>query len=72
MTGDEAVAGVLAGTDSYDSLGEQEQAIVREQWADSMTALRDGLNYEEEITAAGDSYSEIDDDGNLVVHQARG
>ncbi|MGA7203050.1 MAG: hypothetical protein WBX27_00305 [Specibacter sp.] len=67
-----AITQVLAGTGTYDSLDEQEQAIVREEWADRMTALRDGLNYEAEFTAAGESYSELDDDGNLVVRQARG
>lgn len=61
------IALVLAGVTSYDSLGEQEQAIVREAWADRMTALRDGLDYAAEFAAAGESYSEVDDDGNLLV-----
>ncbi|MGM7668539.1 TA system antitoxin ParD family protein [Microbacterium sp. A93] len=66
-----AIAEVLAGAISYDSLGEREQAIVREEWADRVTVLRSGLNYEAEFTAAGESYSEIDEDGNLVVRPAR-
>lgn len=66
-----AIAKVLAGTGSYDSLGEQEQAIVREEWVDRVTVLREGLDYEAEFSAAGESYSEIDEDGNLVVHPAR-
>lgn len=65
-----AITQILAGAGSYDSLSEQEQAIVRQEWAERMTALRDGLNYEADFTAAGETYSEIDDDGNLVVHQA--
>lgn len=66
-----AITQVIAGAGSYDSLGEQEQAIVREEWADRVTALRSELNYEEVFTAARESYSEIDEHGNLVVHPAR-
>lgn len=66
-----AITKVLTGTGSYDSLGEQEQAIVREEWADRVTALRSELNYEAAFTAAGESYSEIDEHGNLLVHPAR-
>lgn len=71
-----AIARVLAGIGdgadavSYDSLGEQEQALVREAWAERMTALRDGLNFEAEFAAAGKSYSELDEDGNVVVRRA--
>jgi hypothetical protein len=67
-----AINHVLAGTGSYDSLGEQEQAIIREEWADRMAVLRDGLDYEAGFTEAGESYSELDEDGNVVVRQARG
>lgn len=65
------VARVLAGADSYDSLGEHEQALVREGWADRIRTLRDGLDYEATFVAEGESYSEADEDGNLVVHPAR-
>lgn len=67
-----AITQVLAGTSSYDSLGEQEQAIVREEWADRMTALRGELDYAAQFAAAGESYSEVDEDGNLLVHPDRG
>ena len=67
-----AIVQVLAGAESYDSLGEQEQAIVREEWAGRVTALRNGLNYEAAFKAAGESYSELDEEGNVVVRQARG
>ncbi len=67
-----AIAQVLAGAGSYDSLGEQEQAIVREEWAERVTALRNGLTYEAAFNAAGESYSELDEEGNVVVRQARG
>lgn len=65
------IASVLAGAGSYDELGEQEQAIVREQWAERMVALRGELNYAARFAAAGESYSEVDDDGKLIVHPAR-
>lgn len=66
-----AVAQVLAGDGSYDLLGEREQAVVRGAWAERMTAIREGLNYETEFTAAGESYSEADEDGSVIVHPAR-
>ena len=67
-----AVTQVLAGASSYDALGEYEQAIVRNEWAERATAARGALNYAAEFAAAGESYSEIDDDGNLIVHPALG
>lgn len=67
-----AVTQVLAGARSYDSLGEPEQAIVREEWADRAEVLRGALNYESELSAAGESYSELDANGNLVIRPARG
>lgn len=68
-----AISQVLAGgAGSYDSLGEQEQAIVREEWVSRMTARRDKLDYAAQFAAAGESYSEVDGNGNLVIHPARG
>lgn len=65
------VARVLAGAGSYDALSEEEQAIVREEWAERMQDLRATLDYAARFSAAGESYSEIDEDGNLVIHPAR-
>lgn len=65
------IAEVLSGSGSYDSLTEQEQAIVREGWGDRMSALREELDYAARFIASGESYSELDEDGNLVVHPAR-
>lgn len=66
-----AITQVLAGASPYDALDEYEQAIVRKEWADRMTELHDELDYEAGFAAAGESYSEVDDDGALIVHPAR-
>ena len=65
-----AIAQVLDGTSDYDGLGELDQAIVRNEWAERMVALRTSLNYVAEFIASGESYSEIDEDGNVVVRSA--
>ena len=66
-----AITQVLAGTASYDALGEAEQALVRQEWTARVTALRGELNYEAEFAASGESYSELDEAGNLIVRPAR-
>lgn len=65
-----AITQVLAGERLYDRLGEREQAIVREASTERTVALRENLNYETEFTEAGESYSEANADGNVVVHPA--
>lgn len=65
------VARVLAGTGSYDALSEEEQAIARAEWAERTRNLRAALDYAARFAAAGESYSEIDEDGNLVNGPAR-
>src|SRR5699024_2822740 len=60
----------LAGKTSYDLLAEREQAIVRQEWAERTRTLREGLNYEAEFASAGEEYSELDDEGNLVVRRS--
>lgn len=67
-----AVAQVLAGSGSYDSLGGPEQALVREVWAKRVTALRESLDFAAEFAASGESYAESDECGNVVIHPARG
>ncbi len=39
------IARVLGGAESYDWLREREQAIVREEWANRIVALRSELDY---------------------------
>jgi hypothetical protein len=60
------IGDVLAGIASYDDLGAREQAVVRAEWDERMTALRTGLNFEDEFSAAGDAWSEADADGRTV------
>ena len=64
------VRDVLAGAVSYDSLGAREQAVVRTEWAERIEALRREQNFEEEFVEAGRSWSELDDDGNVVIRNA--
>lgn len=58
---------VLAGDGTYDDLSEREQAIVRVEWEQQIMQRREALNLEAEFTAASESWSESDDDGNLIV-----
>lgn len=64
------VVRVLEGSISYDDLAEQEQAIVRQEWTDRVKAHRAALDYASQFSAAGESYSELDEDGNLVIRSA--
>lgn len=65
-----AVQQVLDGRGAYDLLGEREQAVVRGTWAERIEALRSDLNFADEFASEGDSYSETDEDGNVIVHPA--
>lgn len=57
---------VLAGSGSYDALGEREQAVVRTTWDERVDAGIAGLNFEAELAAAGDDWSEADAAGHVV------
>jgi hypothetical protein len=57
---------VLAGSRPYDELNEEEQAIVRAEWAERVEATRAALDLAEEFTAAGRAYVELDDAGNVM------
>ena len=73
QTNHRKIAQVLDGAGNYDSLEEAEQAIVRNEWSVRMERLRRGLNFAQEFEAMGDSYSELDDGGQVVVrHQQVG
>jgi len=64
------VARVLAGTASYDVLGETAQAVVRARWDEDIAERAAALDLGAELVAAGDSWVEADAEGNLVVRRA--
>ncbi|WP_230312732.1 hypothetical protein [Nakamurella alba] len=61
-----AIDKVLAGSDPYDLLGQDDQVLVREEWARRAAAVRCQLDYAAEFGAAGERCAEIDDAGNVV------
>jgi hypothetical protein len=61
---------VLAGDGSYDALAEREQAVVRATWDERIDERVAGLDFAAELEAAGDSWSEADDAGQVVVRNA--
>ncbi len=63
---------VLAGRGSYDDLSAREQAIVRAEWDERMAGLRAGLNFEDEFTAAGETWAEADAQGRTVERGGQG
>jgi hypothetical protein len=60
------IAEVLAGGRSYDTLSAKEQAVVRAEWSARMDARRVALDLAEQFAAAGRTWVELDDDGNVV------
>ena len=65
------IAAVLAGRASYDDFGAREQAVMRAEWDERITELRTSLNFEDELTAAGDTWSEVDAQGRTVERGGR-
>ena len=61
------IARVLAGEVSYDSLADPEQAVVRSVWDERIDVARASLALAAEFEAAGESWSEADDDGAVVT-----
>jgi hypothetical protein len=60
------IAKVLSGRTSYDVLNVREQAIVRAEWNERMTALREGMDLAAEFSVAGQGWVEADADGKVV------
>jgi hypothetical protein len=58
---------VLAGQSPYDEIGEPAQAVVRAVWDERMAERIATLDFETEFTAAGESWSEGDDSGQVVA-----
>lgn len=67
-----ALRQVLRGVASYDGLPTREQAIVRAAWQHQIEALRGSLNYERAFIASGDSYSEADEKGDVIIRPGGG
>ncbi len=61
------VSDVLAGVRRYDELDARSQALVRAGWGERMAEIRADLDLAAEFTATGRTWTEVDDDGNLVV-----
>lgn len=62
-----AIADVLDGIAHYDNLNDAEQSVVRVLWEVPMQERLASLNLKAEFEAEGRSYSELDDEGNVVV-----
>ena len=67
----EDIARVLRGKMSYDDLGAEEQAVVRAFWAERMKTLTDDLRLDQEFTARGQAYVELDENGEIVRHDPK-
>lgn len=63
-----AITRTLTGKMQYDTLNPQEQVIVREVWNERASTALGALNYEAGFVQSGESYSELDEHGNVVVH----
>lgn len=61
------VAGVLAGDRDYDTLDADEQALVRAMWAERFGRLHQQLDLVASFAAEGQTYAELDVDGNVVT-----
>lgn len=61
-----AIADVLAHGISYDALTDEEQAIVRAEWAERIEERRAALDMAGEFEIEGRSWVELDDDGQVV------
>ena len=65
-----AITEVLSRRLSYDSLSDDEQAIVRAEWAARMEGRREALDIAGEHAAAGRSWVELDEEGRVVERDA--
>lgn len=63
----DAVAAVLAGERSYDSVDDRSQALVRSAWRERIEDRLESLDLCAEFEAAAVPYAELDDDHVVVV-----
>lgn len=62
---------VLAGAADYDKLSLKEQAVVRANWLERMTELRQGLRLDQRARAAGLRYAELDERGRVAIREPK-
>ncbi len=66
-----AIADVLAGQRSYDSVGAEDQALIRAEWTHRLDALASGIDLATEFRSAGRrTWIDIAPDGSIVRRQA--
>jgi len=65
------IARVLGGRHDYDALTAEEQAVVRAEWAERVTARRTSLDLAKDLEAEGVAYSELDAAGDVVRREPR-
>lgn len=66
-----AIAAVLAGRRSYDTLEAEDQAAVRAEWTDRLDGVAEGIDLAAEFTASGRrTWIDIAADGTIVRHEA--
>lgn len=61
---------VLSHRMSYDELGPREQSVVRARWMEGVQRRIAQTDLEQEFRASGESWSEADKEGNLVIRDA--
>lgn len=66
------IARVLEGSASYDQLSGAEQAVVRRLWEAQFAERREALNLAADFTRDGRVWSELGDDGEVIVHEPTG
>jgi hypothetical protein len=66
------IARVLAGTHSYDRLDALAQAVVRAEWDERMTQVREKLDFTSKLAAGGLTWTEADETGQPVHRQPAG
>jgi ParD-like antitoxin of type II bacterial toxin-antitoxin system len=67
-----SIALVVAGSQDYDLLSPQEQAVVRAEWAEQMDARREGLDLAASFAESGKPYVGLDAEGRVVRHAVDG
>lgn len=67
-----AITEVLTGTRRYDGLDAEEQALVRSAWSELMERRGAALDLASEFAAAGRTWVELDDGGNVVERSGAG